>query len=68
MEAMTEAIYEEYQKAKRRATEQRDGDEEEEQAPVQQKPQDDQVRIILKAKGFADVKLIAKPVSPLHNA
>lgn len=68
MEAMTEAIYEEYQKARRRATEQRHEDEEEEQAPVHQKPQDDQVRIILKAKGFADFKLIAKPVRSFEYA
>lgn len=63
MEAMTEDIYEEYQKAKRRATEQQDEDKEEEQGPPQQKPPEVQVRLILKAKGFADFKLIAKPVS-----
>ena len=63
MEAMTESIYDEYQKAKRRATEAKEEEEEQEQAPVQQKPSEDQVRIILKAKGFADFKLIAKPVS-----
>lgn len=63
MEAMTETIYEEFQKAKRRATEPKDEEEEKEQVPVQQKPSEDQVRIILKAKGFADFKLIAKPVS-----
>ena len=68
MEAMTETIYEEYQKAKRRATEPKDEEEEKEQAPIQQKPSQDQVRIILKAKGFADFKLIAKPVSATMRA
>ena len=66
MEAMTETLYEEYQEAKRRATEPKNEDEEKEQAPVQQKPSESQVRIILKAKGFADFKLIAKPVSVSH--
>ena len=63
MEAMTEDIYEEYQKAKRRATEQQDEDKEEEQPPPEQKLSEVQVKLILKAKGFADFKLIAKPVS-----
>lgn len=63
MEAMTEEIYEACQKAKRQITEQQDGDNEEEELPVQQKPPEDQVRLILKAKGFNDFKLIAKPVS-----
>ena len=63
MEAMTESIFEEYQKAKKRATDQQDEDEEEEPAPPQHHPPEVQVRLILKAKGFADFKLIAKPVS-----
>lgn len=63
MEAMTEEVYEKYQKCRRRATEQQDDEMEEEQTPVQQKPQEDQIRLILKGKGFPDFKLIAKPVS-----
>ena len=62
MEAMTEEIHGEYQKAKRRATEQQNEDKDEEQAPPQHNPPEVQVRLILKAKGFADFKLIAKPV------
>lgn len=63
MEAMTEDIYEEYQKAKRRATEQQDEDKEEEQAAPQQRPPKVQLRLILKAKGCAEFKLMVKPVS-----
>ena len=63
MEAMTEDIYEAYQKAKRRATEQQDEDKDEEQPPPKQKPSEVQVKLVLKAKGFADFKVIAKPVS-----
>ena len=62
MEAMTENIFEEYQKAKRRPTEQQDEYKDEEPAPPQHKLPEVQVRLILKAKGFADFKLIAKPV------
>ncbi|KAL8795767.1 MAG: hypothetical protein Q9195_001819 [Heterodermia aff. obscurata] len=65
MEAMTEDIYEEYQKAKRRATEQEDEDKEEEPAPPQQKPPEVQIRLILKAKDFPDFKLIAKPATTI---
>ncbi|KAG7007076.1 hypothetical protein G7Y79_00011g029740 [Physcia stellaris] len=65
MEAMTKEIYEACQKARRQVTEQQDGDYEEEELPVQQKPPEDQVRLILKAKGFNDFKLIAKPATTI---
>ena len=65
MEAMTEEIYEEVQKAKRRAMNPGPADDEEEQQPEPQKPQEAQVRVILKAKGVPDFKVAAKPVSLL---
>ena len=66
MEAMTEELYEEYQKAKRRASEQQDKDEDEELELVTQKPPEEQTKLVLKARGFPDFKLIAKPVSSKH--
>lgn len=67
MEAMTEKILADYQKAKRRNV----ADEEDEEAAAEeeaaaQKPKEAQVRIILKAKGFEDFKLIVKPVRYLQ--
>lgn len=64
MEAMTEKILEEDQRAKRQETENTERSEMEahEQAPAIEK-KEPQVRIILKAKGFDDFKLIVKPVS-----
>ena len=69
MEAMTDEILEEYKKAKRGVI---TGEEEEngeaeattatEVSPMEQN-KELQVRIILKAKGFEDFKLIVKPVS-----
>ncbi|KAL8822943.1 MAG: hypothetical protein Q9191_006329 [Dirinaria sp. TL-2023a] len=59
MEAMTEELLEQYRKTKKRRTE--EPELEEEQAPELHKPQEAQVRIILKAKGFDDFKLIVKP-------
>ena len=64
MEAMTSELFEDYQKAKRRGIDEGDLDEvaARESTPVVQKPEV-QVKIILKAKGFEDFKLIVKPVS-----
>ncbi|KAL8914644.1 MAG: hypothetical protein Q9171_000825 [Xanthocarpia ochracea] len=65
MEAMTKEILEEYQRAKRQEAEGADQDETEahkEHAPVAGK-KEPPVRIILKAKGFDDFKLIVQPVS-----
>lgn len=69
MEAMTDEILEEYKKAKRRVI---TGEEEENgeaeattatEVPPMEQNKELQVRIILKAKGFEDFKLIVKPVS-----
>lgn len=66
MEAMTVELFEKHQKAKRRGMDEDDEDEvaAEECASVAQK-QEVQVKIILKAKGFEDFKLIVKPVSSM---
>ena len=64
MEAMTDAIYEEYKKARHSSTDK-------ESTTVTQTPEEPpteakkeaQVRIVLKAKGFDDFKLIVKEVS-----
>lgn len=65
MEAMTSELFDELQKQKRRGMIENDGNEDEnvatEDTSVTQK-QEVQVRIILKAKGFEDFKLIVKPV------
>ena len=63
MEAMTEKLLEERKNAKRRKTEEEQGNVEDEETDTSEKPQELQVRIILKAKGFEDFKLIVKPVS-----
>ena len=65
MEAMTEAILEEYQKMKRGEVEGENNQgsgAHEEVAPAAE-TKEPQVRIILKAKGYTDFKLIVKPVS-----
>ena len=66
MEAMTVELFEKHQKAKRRGIDEDDEDEvaAKESASVAQK-QEVQVKIILKAKGFEDFKLIVKPVSSI---
>ncbi|KAL8723642.1 MAG: hypothetical protein Q9225_000085 [Loekoesia sp. 1 TL-2023] len=64
MEAMTEEIFEEYQKMKRREAEgvsHQETDTERGEPPAVEK-KEPQVRIILKAKGYDDFKLIVKPV------
>lgn len=64
MEAMTSELLEERKKAKNRKTEEAQGNmEDSEDIVTPQKPQEPQVRIILKAKGFDDFKLIVKVVS-----
>lgn len=63
MEAMTAEILDEYQTLKRRETErenQQDTETHPEEPPAAEK--EPQVRIILKAKGYTDFKLIVKPV------
>ncbi|KAL8652722.1 MAG: hypothetical protein Q9226_004140 [Calogaya cf. arnoldii] len=62
MEAMTENILEEDQRAKRQGIEKADRDDTEahERLPAMEK-KEPQVRIILKAKGFDDFKLMVKP-------
>ncbi|KAL8943652.1 MAG: hypothetical protein Q9216_000940 [Gyalolechia sp. 2 TL-2023] len=64
MEAMTAEILEEYQTKKHREAERENHqgiDAHSEEPPVVEK--EAQVRIILKAKGYTDLKLIVKPVS-----
>jgi len=64
MEAMTTELLEERKKAKNRKTGEAQGDRDNsEEIVTPQKPQEPQVRIILKAKGFDDFKLIVKAVS-----
>ena len=62
MEAMTAEIFETYKKAKmHEVAEGADGPTEE---PIlKEEKKEPQIRIILKARGFADVKIIVKPVS-----
>ena len=63
MEATTEEILAEHQRSKRRTTAEtvEDDSQVEEVAPVV-KEKEPQVRIILKARGYEDFKLIVKPV------
>ena len=62
MEAMTAEIFQAYKKAKMHEV--ADGIEAPAEEPVLEKEKKEpQIRMILKAKGFADVKLIVKPVS-----
>ena len=64
MEAMTEEILEEYKNQKRHAAgEDESENHEDEEEVVAQTKQEAQIRIILKAKGVDDFKLIVKPVS-----
>ena len=68
MEAVTEEILEEYKKEKRHAAgEEEAEDHHEEEEVVEQPKEEAQVRIILKAKGIDDFKLIVKPVSPISD-
>ena len=62
MEAMTAEIFEAYKKARR--NEVAEGTEAPAEEPVvEEQKKEPQIRIILKARGFADVKIIVKPVS-----
>ncbi|KAL8680190.1 MAG: hypothetical protein Q9186_003602 [Xanthomendoza sp. 1 TL-2023] len=64
MEATTEEMLEERERAKRQEAQKQDEEEieaRENQPPVEKK--EAQVRIILKAKGFGDFKLIVKPTT-----
>lgn len=64
MEAMTEEILEQYKKEKKHAAGGDDAEDHEcEEELVGQPKQEAQVRIILRAKGLDDFKLIVKPVS-----
>ena len=63
MEAMTEELLEERKKAKERKAKEAQENTDEGESEVPQKPQEPQTRIILKAKGFDDFKLIVKSVS-----
>lgn len=67
LEAMTTEILEAYKKAKRNNVPVGEGDLVQEDTMVEQK-QETQIRIICKAKGFNDFKLIVKPVSPFVTA
>lgn len=63
MEAMTEEILEDFKKSKRRAIDDEDTEESARQGSEQaERPPEEQVRIILKAKGLDDFKLKVKPV------
>ncbi|KAA6415990.1 MAG: hypothetical protein FRX48_00709 [Lasallia pustulata] len=68
MEAMTEEIFEDYKDSKRRAIADEDTEEGEKQEAeeTEQKPEE-QVRIILKAKGLDDFKLKVKPSTPISK-
>ncbi|KAL8673703.1 MAG: hypothetical protein Q9168_001864 [Polycauliona sp. 1 TL-2023] len=68
MEAITERIVEENQRAKRQRVEKAEHTETEAhiQAPAVEK-KEPQVRVILKAKGFDDFKLIVKPTTPISR-
>ena len=62
MEAMTAEIFEAYKKAKMHEV--AEGREAPAEEPVfKEEKKEVQIRIILKARGFADVKIIVKPVS-----
>ena len=62
MEAMTAEIFEAYKKAKMHEVADRTDAPAEEPVIVEEK-KEPQIRIILKARGFPDVKIIVKPVS-----
>ncbi len=64
MEAITEKVLQEYRKEKRHAAGENEvNDHNSEEEIVAQPKEEAQVRIILKAKGVDDFKLIVKPVS-----
>lgn len=63
IEATTEEIQAEFQRAKQREAKEKDLDETQAQEAVAAETKEPQVRIILKAKGFDDFKLIVKSVS-----
>jgi hypothetical protein len=68
MEAMTEEILEQYKKEKKHAAGEGDTEDHEgEEELVAQPKQEAQVRIILRAKGVDDFKLIVKPVSSIFH-
>ena len=62
MEAMTAEIFEAYKKAKMHEVTERTGASAEEPI-IEEAKKEPQIRIILKARGFADVKILVKPVS-----
>lgn len=62
MEAMTEEMYEDRRKAKMGVPSSTTHEQEMEEPVEEQLQQEEQVKIILKAKGFPDFKLIVKPV------
>ena len=66
MEAMTNEIFEEYRKAKQKGVVRQDDKDEVEEVVEAPPKLEVQVRIILKAKGFDDFKLIVKPVLCFH--
>ncbi|KAI4128113.1 MAG: hypothetical protein LQ338_002898 [Usnochroma carphineum] len=69
MEAMTEEILEDYKRTKRREAE-GEGElktEAKEEQPLVPEKKEPQVRIILKAKGHSDFKLIVKPTTKISR-
>ncbi len=66
MEAMTEETLEEYKKEKKHAAGEDSAEDHDNDEAVAQPKQEAQVRIILKAKGIDDFKLIVKPVSSIY--
>ncbi|CAO1596609.1 hypothetical protein XANCAGTX0491_000443 [Xanthoria calcicola] len=67
MEAMTEGILQGDQRAKRQDTENAEHEMEAHEQALAVKRKEPQVRIILKAKGFDDFKLIVKPTTPIYR-
>ncbi|KAL8767448.1 MAG: hypothetical protein Q9209_006034 [Squamulea sp. 1 TL-2023] len=69
MEAMTEEILEENQRTKRQEADKavRNETEAHGENPTAAQKKEPQVRIILKAKGFDDFKLIVKPATPISR-
>ena len=62
MEAMTQEILNDYKKAKRRGLVDKPSEEDAEEPVKEQQQAEPQIKIILKAKGYDDFKLIVKPV------
>ena len=68
MEAMTKEILEEYKKGKRHAAGEDEAEDHDNEEEVLTQPKEEaQVRIILKAKGVDDFKLIVKPVRRIFH-